>query len=200
MKRCTFFTLFCLILSSCGVQEKPYYYVSDAVKRFADFNVGSYWIYHNDALAANDTIRVVDHKSVFDYGYSDDDEFFDERIEIRYKSSYDSAVTHDNSIIIDELLCLNGISRTRVIADTSNYEYFHYWFKESSYLFDCELNGVNYDTIVFYKNSMLSTYPWSKTPRSVVYYFSPDHGAIRKIYQDDSTLMEWNLVDYHIVR
>lgn len=203
MRKYLILSMFCLILASCSILDSKfphYYYVSDVMKRFADFHIGSYWIYHNDSLSVNDTIRVVDYKSVFDYGYSDEDEYYDERIEIRYKSSYDSILSHNNSIIIDELLCFNGISRTRIIADTSNYEYSHYWFNNSSYIVDYELNGVVYDTVMYYKNSKLSTFPLSEMPKSVEYYFSPDHGVIRKVYQDNSTRMDWHLVDYHIVR
>lgn len=188
-------------MASCSIINSwlpNYYYVSDELKRFADFHIGSYWIYKNDSLSVYDTVRVVDYQSVLNHSYSDEDEFYDERIEISFKSSYDSTFSRQSSII-DNLKAINDFKRSRMIAGTS-WKEVEFWLGINTYSFDYELNGIKYDTIIYHQKSIPTTYPLPVGPRSVEYYFSLDHGAIRKVYQEDSSRMDWYLVDYHIVR
>lgn len=202
MRKFMILSLFCLSLVSCDYNY--HYRVSDEMKRFADFHVGSYWIYYNDSLSVSDTVRVVYHSRTEEYDFVDGDEYYRELIKIAYKSSYDSILKHNNSYIIDQLEAENHYFRNVGIADTMSREvnlfYYSGSFAITSYLFDYKMNGVNYDTIYYYKNSNPYTYGKTVNQRSVEYYFSPDHGAIRKVYQENSSRMDWYLVDYHIVR
>lgn len=186
---------------SCSVISSwlpGYYYVSDKMKRFADFHIGSYWIYKNDSLLVNDTVKVVDYQSEFEHGYSDEDEYYIERIKISYRSSYDSTFSSP-SCITDNLIAVNDFERRRMINGTS-WKEVEIWQGFNSYVFDYEMNGVNHDTIIYYQRSIPITHPLPVGPRSVEYYFSLDHGAIRKIYQEKKSKMDWYLVDYYIVR
>jgi len=58
--------LFSFILNSCIKNEEPaYYYISDEIKKYGNFKVGSYWIYKNDSVQNfYDSIYVVDYRDV----------------------------------------------------------------------------------------------------------------------------------------
>lgn len=147
-----------------------------------------------------DTVRVVSYSRILDHNYSDGDEYFNERIVINFKSSYDSTLSLNNSsIIIDNLEAISNYRRVRMISGTY-WDEVQFWLGKTTTTFNYELNGIKYDSIVYYKKSIPSTYPLPIGPNSVEYYFSLDHGAIRKVYQNNASRMDWYLVDYHIVR
>jgi hypothetical protein len=64
---------FFLLLSGCTKKEGQTYYLSDYIKQFSVFQVGSYWVYKNENTGEIDSsfIKSSPSFSIYQSGYSD---------------------------------------------------------------------------------------------------------------------------------
>jgi len=81
-----FIPLFLLALISC--KSVTNYPISDTMKQYFDYHMGSYWIYKNDSTGDLDSTYVRSYNHTYGNQYNDDKHITEEAIEFDYHSSF----------------------------------------------------------------------------------------------------------------
>jgi len=202
MKKLLFYILISLIFISCSrsLFEEPdeYYHLSDGLNKLGNYKTGSYWIYHNDSLNLNDTVKVIDNKMTQSSRPMDSHSQYYDKLIITFKSSYYDSIIYD---YLDAYCdCYYRIhKRYQKNSDSLDTEDFllrhaqdnsYNAFRASiDYLHNYTLNGKTYDNVIYYISEQ------SKNE----YYFVSNSGIIKIKNYKISKENEWYLLNSKIV-
>lgn len=195
----------CLFLFSCENDHDYNEYLSNGLKRFADFKVGSYWIYQRDSSSIIDTIKVIAYKRGFEARQSDSNIAHKEFIKMTLKSSYDSSIIYDelSSWGYSRRIYKYFVNDTVTWGDFShvNYKIVTYNNNNVEYLLNCNIREVVYDTIIHLKSQIFKYYKHKETENyKIDMYFSLNKGLIQRTYYDSQKKVNWYLIKEKIYR
>jgi hypothetical protein len=170
-------------------EQDQYYHISDDLKSLADFQKGSFWIYHNDSLNINDTVSVIDNKLTLIDEHFDSHENYIDQLNITLKSSYKDSVIYDR-------IYGGRYSRTYIEykKDTGLFVKgfrFDGPTNSTQYLYNYILNGKLIDSVICYTSANVY---------GNQYYFAFNYGIIKIKDIENSHIVEWSLIKYNLVK
>jgi hypothetical protein len=195
MKKIVILITFSIILLSCKkdlwstLNETPdqYYHLPISLLKISDFKKGSYWVYHNDSLKIDNTIKVINYRKSEDVEHIDNFEVHYDKITITLSSSYKV------NLITDELSCnttYGEYKRSYSISENSGD------FKIGNFTIGSLITINNY-----YVNEVLypSVMEFSSNDNKFKYYFADYVGVVKYTTFEYGKTFVWELVNYKIV-
>ncbi len=203
--------LICLLsITSCNLEDKDrYFYLNADLKAFFNYNKGSFWIYHDDAIDETDTLVITSYQHYIGEGHSDSYIDHQETLNISYSTS-NSRATIEDRIYATNLDCTGALRdyEIKTAADTfyrreislSSNSKFIDSSPNHAILEDYTVNGTKYANVLHYTDEFcINKHRNEKTDTvKVEYFIAKTVGVIEKRYSSPTETQCWKLVAYHL--
>ncbi len=203
--------LICLLsITSCNLEDKDrYFYLNADLKAFFNYNKGSFWIYHDDAIDETDTLVITSYQHYIGEGHSDSYIDHQETLNISYSTS-NSRATIEDRIYATNLDCTGALRdyEIKTAADTfyrreislSSNSKFIDSSPNHAILEDYTVNGTKYANVLHYTDEFcINKHRNGKTDTvKVEYFIAKTVGVIEKRYSSPTETQCWKLVSYHL--
>jgi len=205
----------CIIILFAGCKKKtepPFYKISDEIKSYGDFKIGSYWIYKNDSLNIEDSIYIDSY--YYKIWEIRENLSNDSKLNYKYEtisiSSENSQHTHtlnftlgnNYKLLIDEQDLVNKLGWS--------IEFFNNNLIENIIVNNIDslsISNIKYNNII-YQKSIVTTYDVHNgdgintitTKDTVEYWLAKNVGVIKRIVKNSYYREELNLLRYNVVQ
>ena len=174
--------------------------ISNVIKKYFYFKVGSWWVYENEISLERDSIYVV--RDRIERIMGDESCHCDESLFVRSGSSMDDSLFYNTDSYMTK-----AISFMRVHVGSSNYDdtYRFEVLTDTSLKLENQHNGIitflpSYKGINDeFKNVYRCFYHKALTDYLSDSYFAPNIGLIRFRYKEGDGSY-WDLVNYHVIQ
>jgi len=208
----------CIIILFAGCKKKTepsFYKISDEIKSYGDFKIGSYWIYKNDSLNIEDSIYVDNYTFRIDETIPN---ISTGRVESRYEVlscecknlqlthnlNYDARGFDDYLTIIERDLTKNIMWNINFFNSnpTENIENIIVKNIDTITIFNTKYNNI------IYQKTIVTTYDYHNgdgintihTKDTTEYWLAKNVGVIKRIVKNSYYREEWNLLRYNVVQ